>query len=53
VLRYFIKYQNIPARRLTAVGCGAHQPLTVNDTWQNRAMNRRVEIIFHRGHVSE
>ena len=49
VLRYFIKYREIPAHRLTAVGCGAYQPLASNDTWQNRERNRRVEIILHRG----
>jgi chemotaxis protein MotB len=48
VLRYFTKYHGIPADRLTAVGCGAYQPLTSNDTWQNRATNRRVEILFQR-----
>lgn len=49
VLRYFIKARNIPAHQLTAVGCGPFQALTTNDSWQNRAKNRRVEIIFHGG----
>ncbi len=49
VLRYLIKHCDIPAYRLTAVGCGAFEPLDGNDSWEGRARNRRVEIIFHRG----
>ena len=48
VLRYFIKSSGIPADRLTAVGCGPYQPLADNGSWQGRAQNRRVEIIFFR-----
>ncbi|MGD9332673.1 MAG: flagellar motor protein MotB, partial [Desulfobacterales bacterium] len=49
VLRYLIKHRDVPAHRLTAVGCSAYRPLTTNDNWRNRSQNRRVEIIFHRG----
>lgn len=49
VLRYLIKHCGIPAHRMTAVGCGAYQPLDGNDAWEGRARNRRVEIILHRG----
>ena len=46
VLRYFIKSHNVDPRRLAAEGRGEFHPLFANDTPQNRAKNRRVEIIF-------
>ena len=46
VLRYFIKNHNIDARRLAAEGFGEFHPLVANDSPENRAKNRRVEIIF-------
>ena len=46
VLRYFIKNHNIDPRRLAAEGFSEFHPLFSNDTPQNRAKNRRVEIIF-------
>ena len=46
VLRYFIKNHNVDPRRLAAEGRSEFHPLFANDTPQNRAKNRRVEIIF-------
>jgi chemotaxis protein MotB len=46
VLRYFIKNHNVDSRRLAAEGLSEFHPLFANDTPQNRAKNRRVEIIF-------
>jgi chemotaxis protein MotB len=46
VLRYFIESHHIDAQRLAAVGFGEFQPLASNDTPENRAKNRRVEMIF-------
>jgi chemotaxis protein MotB len=46
VLRYFIKNNNIDPRRLAAEGFGEFHPLVANDSPENRAKNRRVEIIF-------
>ena len=46
VLRYFIKNQNIDPRRLAAEGFSEFRPLVANDCPENRALNRRVEIIF-------
>jgi chemotaxis protein MotB len=46
VLRYFVENLQIPARRLSAVGFGEYQPKYTNSTAENRARNRRVEIIF-------
>jgi len=44
VIRYFIEQENIPPDRLSAVGYGEYRPLYPNDTEENRAMNRRIEI---------
>lgn len=44
VLRYFEK-NDIASRRLSAVGHGATRPIEDNDTFIDRAMNRRVEIV--------
>ncbi len=44
VIRYFIEEENIPPDRLSAVGYGEYRPLYPNDTEENRAMNRRIEI---------
>jgi chemotaxis protein MotB len=46
VLRYFIKNHNIDPRRLAAEGFSEFHPLAANDRPENRAKNRRVEIIF-------
>lgn len=46
VLRYFIKNHNIDPRRLAAEGFSEFHPLVANDRPENRAKNRRVEIIF-------
>ena len=46
VLRYFIKNEEISPRRLSAEGFSEYHPVTDNKTKDNRARNRRVEIIF-------
>jgi chemotaxis protein MotB len=46
VLRYFIKNHSIDSRRLAAEGFSKFHPLVANDSPENRAKNRRVEIIF-------
>ena len=46
VLRYFIKNHNIDPQRLAAEGFGEFHPLVANDSPEDRAKNRRVEIIF-------
>ena len=48
VLRYFIEHHRIDAQRLSAEGFGEFRPLVANDTDENRATNRRVEVIFIR-----
>ena len=44
VIRYFIEEENITPERLSAVGYGEYRPLYPNDTEENRAKNRRIEI---------
>lgn len=44
VIRYFIEKENIAPERLSAVGYGEYRPLYPNDTEENRAKNRRIEI---------
>ena len=46
VLRFLIDNGSIEPRRLSAVGYGAARPIANNDTPDNRARNRRVEIVL-------
>lgn len=46
VLRHFIENHRIDPRRLAAEGFSEFNPLVPNDCPENRAKNRRVEIIF-------
>jgi chemotaxis protein MotB len=46
VLRYLIDADGVQARSVSAVGFAEYHPVAPNDSAQNRALNRRVEIIF-------
>ncbi|MBT8340349.1 MAG: OmpA family protein [Desulfatitalea sp.] len=46
VLRYLIDKEGIDARRLSAVGYAQYRPIANNDTAADRAVNRRVDIVF-------
>ncbi|UCD77834.1 MAG: OmpA family protein [Desulfobacterales bacterium] len=46
VLRYFIETYGISSKRLSAEGYAEYQPMVPNNSVENRAKNRRVEIIF-------
>jgi chemotaxis protein MotB len=46
VLRYFIETYGISSKRLAAEGFAEYHPIVPNDSNENRAKNRRVEIIF-------
>jgi len=46
VMNFFINKENIPPSRLSALGCGEYQPVAPNDTEENRAKNRRINIIL-------
>jgi chemotaxis protein MotB len=46
VLEYFVKQKGLQPFRFTVGGYGPSRPLHPNDSPENRALNRRVEIIF-------
>ncbi len=46
VVRYFHDQKKIPEKNLAAVGHGQYRPLVPNDSPENRAKNRRVEILL-------
>ncbi|MEM9446699.1 MAG: OmpA family protein [Verrucomicrobiota bacterium] len=48
-VRYLNDVCSIPADRLSAVAYGQHRPIAPNDTKENRAKNRRIEIILSPG----
>jgi chemotaxis protein MotB len=45
VLRYFVDQLGIPAARVSASGYADQRPLVPNDSAENQARNRRVEIV--------
>lgn len=46
VVRYMIEAQGLPANTLSAAGYGEHKPIAANDSPENRARNRRVDIVI-------
>lgn len=46
VLEYFLKEKDLLPSRFSVGGYGPSRPLYPNDTPENRALNRRIEIIF-------
>ncbi|MCQ2969485.1 MAG: OmpA family protein [Clostridium sp.] len=46
VVRYFVETEGINPRRLSATGYGEYQPVANNDTEENMARNRRVNILI-------
>jgi len=46
VLDYLLKVKKLPPKRFSVGGYGPSRPMNPNDTPKNRALNRRVEIIF-------
>lgn len=46
VVRWMESFGSIPSRRLAAVGMGETRPLVANDSNENRAQNRRVEVVI-------
>lgn len=46
VVRYFTDNHNIPSVRISALGYGEYRPLKPNNTAENRARNRRVDIVI-------
>lgn len=48
VLNYFVNEKNLPPKRFAIAGYGEYKPVVDNDTPENRAKNRRIEIIISR-----
>jgi len=46
VVRYFVTNHAIPPSRISALGYGEYRPLKPNNTSENRAQNRRVDIVI-------
>ena len=45
VLRYFVEQKGFPANKISAAGYADQRPLFPNDSDENQARNRRVEIV--------
>jgi chemotaxis protein MotB len=45
VLDYILEDKDLKPERFSATGCGKHRPVVPNDSKENRALNRRVDII--------
>lgn len=45
VLRYILKNNQIEPTRISAAGYGEFKPVAANDSKQNRALNRRVDLV--------
>jgi chemotaxis protein MotB len=46
VVGYFIEKYDFSPEKISAVGYAAYRPIAPNDTVENRALNRRIEIII-------
>ena len=46
VVKYFVENTGIDPKRLSATGYGEHHPVVPNDTEENMAKNRRVNILI-------
>ena len=48
VLKFLIHERSLPSERLSAAGYGEFRPLAPNDSPENRAKNRRVDVVILR-----
>ncbi len=46
VVRYFVNVHGFPPDRVSALGYGEYRPVRPNNSIENRAMNRRVDIVI-------
>lgn len=53
VVEYFAKQHGITPKRLSAVGYGEYRPLLPNSSADNRAQNRRVEILIKKSTLGD
>lgn len=51
VLRYFVEVSKMNPDRFTAAGYGQYKPIVPNNTEENRAKNRRVNIIIEDSNI--
>lgn len=49
----FLMEEGLASERLSAAGYGEHRPLAPNDTEENRAKNRRVDVVILAKNVTE
>ena len=53
VVRYFVSNYSIDAGRISALGYGEFRPIRPNNSIENRAINRRVDIVVLTSDLSE
>jgi len=53
VVRYLIETYGFPPGRISASGYAEYRPVAPNDSGENRALNRRIEIILLRPSISD
>ncbi|MFN3551104.1 MAG: flagellar motor protein MotB [Endomicrobiia bacterium] len=53
VLKYLLEELKFDPKRLTAAGFGEWHPVAPNDTFENKAKNRRVDLIVRRLDIDE
>ncbi len=46
VVEYFVESHNFPAERISALGYGEFRPMVPNTSIENRAQNRRVDVVI-------
>ena len=46
VVRYLVDNHDIPQNRISALGYGEYRPVKPNNSIENRALNRRVDIVI-------
>lgn len=53
VIKYFIEKHGLDPTKFSAAGYGEYRPLVPNDSMENRALNRRVDIVLLRLDLAE
>ncbi len=46
VVRYFVNNHSIPSDKISALGYGQYRPIHPNNSIENRAFNRRVDVVI-------
>ncbi len=53
VVDYFVKNHHFPADKISALGYGEFRPMVPNNSIENRAQNRRVDVVVLTSELSE